>query len=170
MRRNLPGLAGLGMTESGEVWKGPRRASTSAQEAGPMYLPRSNSIWTLWLYSSEKVSIDDLLAGAKVLEIAGIPTSKPCSKSDGRVGYWWMRPVASRCHLHASALYGLPGLCCLSSRALLSSMRGLSASRALVFGIVGCAGASRWSLPVGADDGSFWVDQATSFVSPAMGW
>ena len=34
--QNLPGLPGLGIRESGDVWKGPISHSTSAREKGPM--------------------------------------------------------------------------------------------------------------------------------------
>ena len=56
--RYLPGLEAFGTNDSGEVWKGPNSASSSAREKGPMYRPAANSLLTVELYTLGRVLTD----------------------------------------------------------------------------------------------------------------
>ena len=66
MSRNLLGLLGLGINESGDVWNGPMKSSNSAVEYGPQYHPFWNSLFTISLNMSWCIKIDGWLGGVKV--------------------------------------------------------------------------------------------------------
>lgn len=66
MSRNLPGFPGLGIMDSGAVWNGPMRVSTSACESGPRYLPELNSRSRIVVKASACSSMDGLFGGVYV--------------------------------------------------------------------------------------------------------
>ena len=75
MRRNLPGLAGFGMRDSGEDWNGPISRLRSSFEKGPMYRPLLNSTSMIELKTSFNISVDVLLEGVR--NIIKIPFFSP---------------------------------------------------------------------------------------------
>ena len=56
--RNFPGFEVFGTNDKGEVWNGPRSASSCARVKGPMYLPAANLLVMMDVYTSVRSLIE----------------------------------------------------------------------------------------------------------------
>lgn len=90
---------------------------------------------------------------------------KPCVSPLTMLGYLCTRPASVRRCAQASGLYGDRARRCLSEVAILSSVGGEAAAGAVVLGGAVREGASIRTLPVGAEDLAFRVDESSLWSS-----
>ena len=139
---------GLGMIDMGEDRKGPMRASIVAFDAGLMYL-------LVWI-SLCMTFVKWVLYRTVDLQLGGVWYHRMLGKSRWKLSQSLVRICSCSCRMiashrkfsHVSGWYGVSALSFLSLMTGLSSMSGLTASRAKVMLVVASAVATPGKLPV----------------------